>query len=375
MSKPDLEQVFSSIQKGNDYHDDQKYWEAAKAYTEARSTLLQLSDDQLPPPPQVTENNNDKHVEEERHRVQLLYRQQARDYLHRARESFIAALRSEDEGDRQLTLDTPTIVEKLMKGNDKETCSDRLRVFALLFSNEKILETTTKRIPLEEQESSLEERLRTLTANMPTAAKSTQERLQDLNKGLKGLGVSLPSSTPKTTNSISMELLHSTNNNKSDFEQVQDIISQAKDEVQMEQLYYSSKTNEDGPAETTSSSALLQEDDADALMETMIDAVEAAKNSNEENDSVSDGHDSGTDNDDPSSYNDPFSSSDLAFFQDRVNEAQASLAELNAMLEVEDGEETALLFDADTGKHALDTALRYLQQVQKRWKEAKRKKT
>ena len=120
----DLEEIFQNIEHGNHLRDEKKYWEAATAYTKARRTLVDLVQ-------QPDKGGGDAQIRE-------LYARQARDYLHRARETLLDALRQEDEADRQVELGDSTQYERIAEKDD-EACLERLRLFAGLFSNEKML--------------------------------------------------------------------------------------------------------------------------------------------------------------------------------------------------------------------------------------------
>ena len=379
----DLEQIFACIEKGNVLSDEKKYWEAAKAYTEARRQLLTLTE----------QNSNDNDEAAEAAQIRQLYRSQARDYLHRARSTLVEALKQEDAADMALKLDQPTRHEQFATtdkddvNNGKEDDDDdngesleRIKLFAWLFANEQSLHvateataTATETTAPEEQQSSLEDRLRALNASLPQSVKSSDERMRELNKSLRHLGIAVPSSsTPKSN-------LFEVGAPKSEFDQVADIINQVKDEARMQELHPDNKEEISSTMEAgTSSSKVDISDAADKLVDSMMDAVQAAKSlqtDGDDNDDDDDPEGSDEDDGDDGGAN-PFMADDLAYFQDRVNEAQTSLAELNAMLERDQddaAEDVGLLFDPDTGKHALDSALRYLQQVQKRWKEAKKR--
>ena len=216
----------------------------------------------------------------------------------------------------------------------------------------------------------MEDRFRALNASLPSSVKTSDERMRDINKGLRSLGISVPSSSaPKV-----QELFEA--NAKSDVEQVEDIIAQAKDEALLGG-HQNALSSSSAPSTATSGDDAGTGDTAEKLINSMMDTVEAAKAMGSKDDDVDDDdYDSPSQEDDGGMEGDndsPFSSSDLAYFQDRVNEAQAALAELNALLDIDEDEDADLLFDADTGKHALDNALQYLQQVKKRWKEAKKR--
>lgn len=377
----DLEQVFESIEKGNTLCDDKKYWEAATAYTEARRQLLSLVQENSDAA--AAANGQDS---TEAAQIRELYKRQARDYLHRARKTLLDALEQEDAADQALELDQPTRHEQFTADNanikddgGSDTSLERLRLFAWLFANEDSLQvsltnTTTNSIPTAQLESSLEDRFRALSASLPQSVKTSDERMRDLNKGLRHLGISVPASS--YSSKPKQELFEL--NARSEVDQVEDIIEQAKDEARMEELHPS--LDKDQPPTSTTNGMTDNSDSVDAagkLVDSMIDAVEAARSlqkhdEDDDNDSMEDPG-SGSQGDTSSNR---LTADDLAYFQDRVNEAQACLAEFNAMLdrddEAEDEEDVGLLFDADTGKHALDSALRYLQQVQKRWKDSKK---
>ena len=366
----DLECVFRLIEQGNSLKDDKKYWEAATAYAQARRKLLQLAHN-CETATTPSDKNNDA-------QIQRLYREQARDYLHRARKALLQGLKEEDEADQQKTADLlPTVVEQIQD----EVGAERLRLFAGLFAKETLLNTnnltinqstTINQLPSEQpeqapsSESSLEDRLRNLNANLPSNLKTTDERIRDIHKGLVGLGVSRIEASSTTKPAV----LPASNKSLSDVEQVEDIIAQAQDQVRLEQMY-----TDTAPEKPSSSTSGVSQDEADDLMDNMMDAVAAARNREKGEDDTDDGSASCKDGeeDEPSFASPTFTASDLAYFQDRVNEAQVSLAELNALLDLGDEPDAELLFDVDAGKHALDSAVRYLQQVQKKWKHAKRR--
>ena len=402
----DLEQVFTSIEKGNALRDEKKFWEAAMEYTAARQKLMELVETTKTTTTASiassdTTNEGDKN-NDETESIRSLYQHQARDYLHRARETLLEALRSEDLADRDVAIDQKTYFEQTFghpsganehnKDNEEATW-ERLRLFARLFANDKILEKRQQQEedlppPVETQQLSLEDRFRALNASLPQQIKSSDERLRDIHKGLRSMGISVPSPSTSTPRQELFEV-----NAKSDTEQVEDIIAQAKDEARLKAHLVSSDDNDDKDNDesvvqkyTTKDTTVVDEgissttgditDEAEKLMDSMIDAVaaakEAKKDDNDDESDVSQASETPSSNPEQDDTT-PFTSSDLAYFQDRVNEAQTSLAELNAMLDIGDGDDDAILFDADTGKHALDSALRYLQQVQKRWKEAKKR--
>jgi hypothetical protein len=366
MTDNTLEEVFSLIEKGNALRDAHKPWPAAAVYSQARQRLVEAAS-----------NATD---DDDQQRIQQLCHHQARDYLHRARESLLEALQAEAAEDRTKPWEEVTVHEALSAAeaaasdtatdddkNEEEYAVDtslaRLRLFARLFAQEDALllspqpsaaESTPAAADVAVQQLSLEDRLRALNDNLPSDLKTQDERMRDLHKGLKGLGVSLPGSSSNRKQELFE--VHA----KSESEQVEDILAQAQDEVNMLAQPSSSLSATDSTPlevnEMAPSSDLVQGRDIKAA---------AAMGDKEEGDSEGD-----EEEDDSHDPENPFVSSDLAFFQDGVNEAQSFLAQLNTMLDVEDDDNADIQFDPDAGKHALDSALRHLQEVQTRWKEA-----
>jgi hypothetical protein len=368
MTDNTLEEVFSLIEKGNALREAHKPWLAAAVYSQARQRLVEAA---------VNATGDD-----DQQQIQQLCHHQARDYLHRARESLLEALQAEAAEDRTKPWEEVTVHEALSAAeaaasdtatDDKkeeeyavDTSLARLRLFARLFAQEdalllspqpSVVESTPAVADVAVQQLSLEDRLRALNDNLPSDLKTQDERMRDLHKGLNGLGVSLPGSS--SNHKQELFEVHA----KSESEQVEDILAQAQDEVNMMAQPSSSLSATDSTplevSETAPSSDLVQ-----GLLHAARDIKAAAAMGDKEE------GDSEADEDDSHDPGNPFVSSDLAFFQDGVNEAQSFLAQLNAMLDVEDDDNADIQFDPDAGKHALDSALRHLQEVQTRWKEA-----
>jgi hypothetical protein len=245
-SPVDLEEAFSLIQQGKDFIQVDAHWDAAEAFDQAREILKQLAD-----ATDKNDNNDDHNQEEEKNKIAALYQSQSREYLHRARESLLAAMNDESESD-QAPVESGTGTGGGGGGEELEdpvylTLSDedaekRLRIFARLFSRELQLSVATvptkenaddddnnssinNEKPVLEQQSSLEERLMQLNASLPSGFKTSTERMQDINRGLGRLGLSLYSAADEKP---SLALA------KSESDQVDDIIQQAKDELAMQ---------------------------------------------------------------------------------------------------------------------------------------------
>jgi hypothetical protein len=246
----DLEQAFAAIRQGKIEECLGRFWEAASFFEEAHQLLQQLASR---PPSDCTD--------EEKHKICRLYQEQSHEYMNHARLALVEGLKEEIQTDLVAkaagVINNPTISStSIGDGKDStahrfyacQNLSDqdvkkRIKLFSSLFAQEVTIESvmvaiadgmqhdntkndiaTQQPFTIQSQESSLEERLQQLNANLPKNLKSSDERLQDINHGMAKLGISLPVAplTFKPRKSASQE--------------VEDIIAQAQDEVAMEQV-------------------------------------------------------------------------------------------------------------------------------------------
>lgn len=184
-----------------------------------------------------------------------------------------------------------------------------------------------------------------LNATIPKGFKTSDERMQDINRGLNRLGLSLYTEGPTKPK---------VEPTKSTSQQVADIIAQASDEVAMERTTGSTLLTNDQEGEN---SEVVLSDDSDSI------------NSGDDDDSV-------LSDEIPKLQN-------VQKIRDQVAAAQAKLAELVALMDtipsVEEEEEAALdsqdkltsspsSFDPAFGKKTLKDANDSLRKALKLWK-------
>ena len=99
-----------------------------------------------------------------------------------------------------------------------------------LFSKEIALQSNVSEESITQQAASLEERLLELNASLPSGFKSESERMSDINRGLRALGLS---STIATNEKPKFDLCTVP---LSPEEQIVEIIAQAKDEARLESI-------------------------------------------------------------------------------------------------------------------------------------------
>ena len=276
MSNNPVEKAFALIEQGHKSKKAGDLWEASDAFCQAQEILETLG-------------QADVGDEEEGQKIAALYQQQAIEYRKQARNCFMNALQVVSEND-----------EKKEDLTEEEALS-RVDLFSHLFS--KPIET--QGLALEEQQSSLEERLMQLNQAIPSHLKSTEERMKEVNQGMNRLGLSLYSHADQKNSLLLPE-------NKSESQQVDDIIAQAKDEV----LLHGAPSDDagvSGPTETGDYlTSVLADEDEDGLVDSDLDDDDA---------------------DDAS-----MSPQAVESIANKVADAQATLAELLAMLN-ESGQE------------------------------------
>jgi hypothetical protein len=215
-----IEKAFDWLHKAKDFSKQQESWKAADAYLQGRGILERLAEAQ----PQST-------VEEQQ--IHDLYQQKAREYLHEARKCLIAAMTKENEADEQnnkASGDKPPYF-KTMTNEEAEM---RIKTFYSLFSKpmelpEESTEANNEK-STSDQQWSLEERLMELNSSLPKGFKTSDERMDDINRGLNRLGLSLY--TQKEPFSRFKDEIP-----KDDDEQVEDIIAQATEEAEFDKQH------------------------------------------------------------------------------------------------------------------------------------------
>ena len=349
--QPKLERAFSRIEEGSNQKKQKDYWKASQNFVEAHSLLQQLAQDP---------HGDGQHVvtEDERKKFQTLYSQQAKEYFDRARQTLVQALDQESTVDRENVSTEPQNILKSYASQQltDEEAKERMILYASLFSREQDVklikgvdgeEHEVNAKPLTEQ--TLEERLRALNKSVPSKLKSDEERMRDINQGMNRLGMNLFSHADHSKNHRTIHV----DTNKSELEQVEDLIAQAKDEAQLAKQF-----QEDG--EGANDIALSTSQGMDTARKGLdVDDVflDDAGDSDLEDES---------DEDDDSAAEIP--KEQLQKIQEKINEAQSSLAQLNALLAAAQEEDTDVQFDQNSGKKALKDARVTLQQATDRWR-------
>jgi hypothetical protein len=226
-SENTIEKAFGLLHEGKGLQSKGEHWKAADKFVQARQILDTLARQQA------------RDTDEER-QIAELYKKQAREYLNQSRQCLIEAMKQEKESDEH----DHTELHKNLTDEEAET---RIRTFYSLYSRKMNIETRQDENVIDQQWS-IEERLQELNASLPHGFKTSDERMNDLNRGLNRLGLSLY--TQKEPFARFQDTVP-----KDDDEQVADIIAQAKDEVAAEKQF--------GKTETPSNQAAVDEDNGD----------------------------------------------------------------------------------------------------------------
>jgi hypothetical protein len=207
-----VEQALDLISKGNQLEAEKDHWQAAHCFGNAMSILFQLAVEITP-------------QTDEEERIAELYQDQCRVYLHRARKALIEALSNEDSADAAEVEGDPKFITL-----NNEEAKQRVQLFSTLFSKELELGLEDLNLPqvevLTEQQSSLEARLNSLNSSLIPRLKTEEERMDDINRGLRGLGMNVYSHADQPK--VSLDIPVSTE------DQIADIIAQAKDEARLD---------------------------------------------------------------------------------------------------------------------------------------------
>lgn len=208
MEKDRLEEAFRFIGEGNELDGKGEHWQAAQLFANVMKSLFQLASEIKP-----------KNKEEEK--IEELYQAQCRGYLHRARKSLVDALSKEDATDQSEKNADPKFITM-----SEQEASNRVQLFSMLFSKDLDIKAEGGEVKdVDHQQSSIEDRLRSLNASLPPALKSDTERMKEINRSLKGLGVNVYSHTDHKQDIV-------TPISKED--EIANIIAQAKDEARFE---------------------------------------------------------------------------------------------------------------------------------------------
>jgi hypothetical protein len=319
-----LEEAFRLIQEGNDQAETKGHWKAADSYSRAQSILQQLAEQsKIIPKPNADQE-----------KIAALYFQQSAEYLQRARGELVSALQYETGDDRKIDTSQGSSSNN---GLSDEECAYRMKIFGRLFAKE--LEDPKTVL---EQQLSLEARLQELSDSLPATFKSEKERMRGLNRGLARLGLSLYQEPEQQVQVFGVTDAVP----KSESEQVDLIIAQAKDEVA---IAGGPIMNDSALAEAVASGKLVA---TDALPK--ID-VEDDDNDGSAVTFSTDGEDADLT---PAIRND---------LHNKLVAAQVSLSELVALFEVDQDNDATIDFEQTRGKHLLKDARLLLRQVTEKW--------
>lgn len=326
----ELEEVFQCIERGNSHEQNKEYWDASAEFSHATTLLRNLADGTLP-------------VDEEATRIAHLYHAKSLEYFHQGRQALIQALTKESREDES----KPDDPFKSTLTEDDSEC--RLRLFMALFTKEVALQSDVPEETVTEKHASLEERLMELNASLPSGFKSDTERMSDINRGLRGLGLSsvIASNEKPKIDLLTIPL--------SEEEQRAEIIAQAKDEARFEASVGATLTGQ-----------VIRKVDDDILDSHALD----------DDDDDDDDEDEEDDDDDEDSEVDRPTLRNKKVIREEIVKAQVKLAEVMALLdinaakdeEIEDAaEKPVAVFDLSYGRKLLKESRDCLAKAMNKW--------
>jgi hypothetical protein len=239
-----IEKAFALLQSGKKCQLEGQNWNAADKFVQARRILQSLAKDS----PRGTE---------EEQNIAELYDQKAREYLNQSRQCLIEAMKQEKDKDEKEEGAPPLYTTSSLTDDQAEA---RIRTFYSLFSRKM---GNKKDENITDQQWSIEERLQELNASLPSGFKTSDERMDSLNRGLNRLGLSLY--TQKEPFARFKDEVP-----KDDDEQVAEIMAQARDEVSFEKQFGAktpSDTRHDEGDEEDDDSDEEEEDEEDAFLD------------------------------------------------------------------------------------------------------------
>jgi len=391
--------------KKNARHTNNHYWQAAMEFAAAQRILERLGsaktnqrtlnapNDNLDNE-RETENDktetvpadktNDHIVENEHKKIMTLYQQQAAEYFYRARNALLQAMtvenqvdellrqrqrqpqpRQQEQGAAQTT--TESMGDCCGCGADRlpeEIAHDRLELFSRLFARDchkdmiqsaaaAAAAASSHPQDMQEMQSSIEQRLMQLNDSLPVGLKTSEQRMREINRGLNRLGFSLYSDSSEGNGSALLSAPP-----KSEDEQINEIIAQAKDEVGLNQGTILENIN---PLSGVEPTATVANDGQVHQNDTAESDPDSTNDDDDDDDEKSDN--SSVDADDkPELTHDQIRS-----IREKAVEAQVHLAHLIALMEIDEGGDAEIEFCPSTGKHALNQARKLLQTAAKEW--------
>ena len=322
-----LDSVWTLLERGHEKLTSQEHWEAADCFCQAQELLRGLCD------------QAGSETSEDSLRIAQLYRNQANEYIAKARDCVIQALQILPDEQTETEL-LPPLLEANEEGRQ------RLHLLARLWASPELMQEYAATQDSSSQQFrsnvSLEQRLALLNQNLPKNLLSTEQRMQQVNKGLNRLGLSLydHSSTQSTKVEVPM----------SEQDEVDAIIAQAKQEVALLQSTEQATPSVIQPS-TMASSTLLPT--SSSLSEDLDESSSKSSTlSQEEEEEV---------------VETEMTPDQVERIRDQVASAQAELAQLLVLLQPDEGGYTDIDFDPAPGKHALRKARRLLADAAKEW--------
>jgi hypothetical protein len=381
-----LEQVFNLIQSGNEHESSSQPWQAVASFAQAAGLLDQLARDAIRPQ-SSTDNNKEEEAgaDDASRKIAALYASQSLEYTVRSRSILLQALHDEHERDKHTSGEVSDSPETSAAAASRQDCfvrsslseeelDRRIQLFATLFARPQ--PAPTRNAAAESAapdadadaaatERSLQDRWMNLNQNLPKGFKTSDQRLADINRGLNRLGLSSvqyhsSDSGPSTTNRVNpYDVLGvPSSNNKSESEQVEDIIAQATDEVRLLQ-------QQTGPLTTdvpgSSNIAALSNGGP-----TTSDSVSVGSDV-DSSDPDDDDDDDDNDDDNEEAAVDELSPEQIASIGEHAATAQAELAQLFALLEKDEGGDAAIEFDPAAGRRHLRLAMSSLRKAKRAW--------
>ncbi len=199
-----IDDALALLRQGKELEKEQKFWEATDMFLQGRQVLQSLAIKQII-------------VAEDDKKIVSLYEEKAQEYLRHSRKTLLEAM--------TLEIGPSAKREDFYENLTDEEAEFRIRIFYSLFA--KKVETREAEKDLVAKQWSIEERLQELNASLPSGFKTDQERMDSVNQGLNRLGLSLY--TQKRPFERFQDALP-----KSEEDQIEEIMAQAKDEVAFE---------------------------------------------------------------------------------------------------------------------------------------------
>lgn len=257
-----VEKAFGLLQNAKALEAKTEYWKAAELYVQAHQLLQALSDQAsreavaaaaIAKESSSGDDDNKKLLGEQQ-QIAHLYREKAEEYWSQSRQCLIRAMQEEKKNDEKekdnalqtsssntaTTTTTPLTCNRI----DDAQAKSRNQTFTVLFSRpveetEGLIATSAPNVSSNnakdesssstnviDQQWTIEERLQELNKSLPSGFKTDDERMQDINRGLNKLGLSLYTQKQPFAR-FQDEMLPP----KSEEEQMEEIMAQAQDEV------------------------------------------------------------------------------------------------------------------------------------------------